>query len=548
MSIFLLLVLLPLCSGFGTLCDQYDPAAPIDFSPLLGKQSRPEPNLKVAWVGDIGPNDLVLNLVRQQSPDFLVIAGDFDYGNNPVSFHNRLDTVFGPTFPIFGAIGNHDTRAWTGAQGYGPLFRARMERSGALSSCVWVNNASESPGSNTVCNYKGITFILSGIATRGTNHVDFVDSAFRNVPAMWRHVCWHKNQKNMQLGTKNDETGYAIYEISRVHGAVAITGHEHSYCRSRNMARYSASPLVADLNRDLRLRDGQNYLIVTGLGGQSIRAWTPPLQDNPWWASAWASNNGVQRSTTICTYNVNGNPRQADCIQIDVNGRTYDSWTMYTEHPEFQASTSTFDEAVDCIQPFLELPVSESNDDASVILGANAQDSNSKEVSVLLRVPEEKVLTVGGASNQGVLLSFDVYQVQSSTSAAGCPHGLLRERAILESHLQMKGTQGLGATSILIRGVVGETHGGQGLETLLLSSNSVLWSLEDDGVDWEDGEIWNSPDVSKIVAELLPTLQGPRFTFLLTPVHGAPRAFMSIDGDRCNTPHLTIQLASGSSC
>jgi hypothetical protein len=44
---------------------------------------------------------------------------------------------------------------------------------------------------------------------------------------------------------------------------------------------------------------------------------------------------------------------------------------------------------------------SESNDDASVILGANAQDSNSKEVSVLLRVPEEKVLTVGGASNQG---------------------------------------------------------------------------------------------------------------------------------------------------
>ncbi len=36
---------------------------------------------------------------------------------------------------------------------------------GALSSCVWVNNASESPGSNTVCNYK-VRAALKGVFFR----------------------------------------------------------------------------------------------------------------------------------------------------------------------------------------------------------------------------------------------------------------------------------------------------------------------------------------------------------------------------------------------
>ena len=59
------------------------------------------------------------------------------------------------------------------------------------------------------------------------------------------------------------------------------------------------------------------------------------------------------------------------------------------------------------------------------------------------------------------------------------------------SYFQMKGTQGSGATSILIRGVVNEKRDGRSAETLELSSSSVLWNLEDGEVNWEEGEVRN---------------------------------------------------------
>ena len=53
----------------------------------------------------------------------------------------------------------------------------------------------------------------------------------------------------------------------------------------------------------------------------------------------------------------------------------------------------------------------------------------------------------------------------------------------------MKGTEGAGPTTILIRGVLNEKQDGNTVEQLELTTSSAMWTLEDGEVDWEAGEV-----------------------------------------------------------
>src|SRR5213076_3091200 len=46
---------------------------------------------------------------------------------------------------------------------------------------------------------------------------------------------WHKNQQAMQVGDKDDEMGWRVYETCKDHGAIIATAHEHSYHRTRTL-------------------------------------------------------------------------------------------------------------------------------------------------------------------------------------------------------------------------------------------------------------------------------------------------------------------------
>lgn len=143
------------------------------------------------------------------------------------------------------------------------------------------------------CIYSNILFVVSGIGTIGLGHAEFIDETLTkhsNIP--WKFCIWHKNQRLLQTGDKLDETGYEVYEVCRKHGAIVFTSHEHSYERTHLLSSFENQTIVST-SEILDVRPGHSFSVVSGLGGQSIRPWVDSLNQNPWWASTAALDNGA---------------------------------------------------------------------------------------------------------------------------------------------------------------------------------------------------------------------------------------------------------------
>ena len=54
--------------------------------------------------------------------------------------------------------------------------------------------------------------------------------------SIWRISHWHKLMQLMQVGDKDDDVGWGVYEESRRAGAIIATAHEHSYGRTYELA------------------------------------------------------------------------------------------------------------------------------------------------------------------------------------------------------------------------------------------------------------------------------------------------------------------------
>ena len=169
----------------------------------------------------------------------------------------------------------------------------------------------------------------------------------------WNFACWHKNQRDYQTGDKFDETGYEIYETARRHGAMILTAHQHLYARSKlmdNFEHHQISPENMKNDQDIEsfkrkkkkhrkknpkqppssntlyLKSGSSFVVVSGLGGHSIRSWQDGLENNPWWAANAALNNGVNYGALLCTFYIDNNPRLAHCEFKDIDGTIWDSF------------------------------------------------------------------------------------------------------------------------------------------------------------------------------------------------------------------------------
>ena len=206
-------------------------------------------NFKIAFIGDQGINDsakAVLELIRDEKTNMVLHQGDFDYESDPDAWIDQIDTILGPDFPYFASVGNVDVPAWkgwggwngwrgwggwNGWGGYQSKLESRLNRiEGA--SCTG------DLGVNSVCTYKGIFFLLSGIGTLGFDHIDYMQKELQRLNAKWKICSWHKNQRLMQVGAMNDEVGWRAYEECRLAGAFVATGHEHSYSRTHLMSSF----------------------------------------------------------------------------------------------------------------------------------------------------------------------------------------------------------------------------------------------------------------------------------------------------------------------
>ena len=131
----------------------------------------------------------------------------------------------------------------------------------------------------------------------------------------------------MQLGTKRDEVGWGVYEACREGGAIIANGHEHSYARTHLMKSFRRLS-VASRSSTLRVKKGESFLIVSGLGGRSIR---DQDRDGHWWAAVYTSDQGANFGALFCTFAVDGEPNRARCYFKDIDGRVADRFVIISD-------------------------------------------------------------------------------------------------------------------------------------------------------------------------------------------------------------------------
>ncbi len=305
-------------------------------------------NLLVAFIGDQGNGssaDAVLNLIKNEGASAVVHNGDFDYASNPSAYENRVTGILGANYPYFAVIGNHDAPAWDGASGYGAKIAARIAR-------VPEMQCTGTPGVQANCYFRGLHLVQSCVGTSeytgksctkdSATQVAFLRDSLATDNHVWAVCSWHKNQNDMQVGTKGDEAGWNAYKECQAGGAIISTGHEHSYSRTltlTNLGNAANGHGAVGAYDTTELGPNKTFVFVSGLGGNSVRAYDSGYHNNDtWWSSYYASNawlkNGVQQSGTgthgalFIRFNVDGNPKKASAYFKDINGRSVDTFTI----------------------------------------------------------------------------------------------------------------------------------------------------------------------------------------------------------------------------
>jgi len=291
-------------------------------------------NFKVALIGDQGmnPNSVaVLNLIRAEGAQAVIHQGDLGYTSDTAAWEAQINSVLGSSFPYFASIGNADDADWVGPLGYQPLFINRMNRLGI----TWSGEL----GIRASFHYKGIFIVQAapGIPAFDTGTMDvYIRDQLAADNSIWSVCSWHKDMKLMQAGGKSDETGWGVYEESRMGGAIIATGHEHSYSRTHLLSS-TINQTVASTSNSLTLTKGNTFVFVSGLAGDSVRV---QKLGGPWWASIYTSTclGGDPVCKPNATYgalfgifNVDGQANKAFFYFKDVNGLVVDSFTVISD-------------------------------------------------------------------------------------------------------------------------------------------------------------------------------------------------------------------------
>jgi predicted phosphodiesterase len=285
-------------------------------------------NFKVAFFGDqgIGSDSLaVLQLVLAEGADAIVHLGDFDYGDDPAAWQQQIEDVLPPCFPYFAVAGNHDESEF-------PEYQSVIANQLVCAGVSWHGEA----GQQFSFTYQGIYFVLTTPGLLGSGDAEYVAARLDSPAAQaaaWRISGWHFLMRNLQIGGKSDESGWPVYENSRLGGAIIATGHEHSYERT-NLLSDMSDQVVA--GQDLVISEGKTFAFVSGLGGESIRdqerclPTTPPYGCNGTWASIYADQQGANYGALFLEFNYEGDPCLARGYFKDIDGNVPDQFFVRT--------------------------------------------------------------------------------------------------------------------------------------------------------------------------------------------------------------------------
>lgn len=285
-------------------------------------------HFKIAIIGDQGlgvPSEKVLKLIKDEDAQAVLHVGDFDYEDNPGAWDGQINNILGADFPYFAVIGNHDLKRWKGSDGYQELIKKRFKRL----EITWSGDL----GVQSSFMYRGIFFVLVAPGVAGSGHATFIRDQLAKDHSIWRIAGWHKNMHLMQTGRKKDDPGWEVYEEARNGGAIIATGHEHAYSRTYLLSNI-VTQAVANTSNNFDISKGKTFVLVSGLGGQSIR---PQLRGGDWWATVYARNclhldNACKPNANFGAlfgvFNVDGKSNKGEFYFKDIDGRVIDRFTV----------------------------------------------------------------------------------------------------------------------------------------------------------------------------------------------------------------------------
>ena len=259
---------------------------------------------------------------------------------------------------------------------------------------------------------------------------------------------------------------------------------------------------IASTDNDVTTGPGQSFVVVSGIGGHGIRGWVDNLNENPWWASCAASDNGVSDGALYCTFNYNGDPRMWDTFYIysnntDASGNA----TATVQLPARKAGTKDLH----------EVAIARSADDVHIDLATGLATADAAH------------LLLGGGDGR----------IQTRLTFEGVP--VAQAHAMGEVHLQVLGAARLSSSStpaMVIRAALPQG----------LTAAAVVWDKDEEDFDLHTQ--WTSPDLQPLLAELA-SVAGATTTTVTLVIEGGGAAVMAVyafDHDACLAPTLTYEL------
>jgi len=288
---------------------------------LLSFSSVAHSGTKVAFTGDQGTNEnarAVLTMIGNEGVDLLMIQGDLGYDDNSAAqWEANLNDTLGENFPVLTTVGNHENFEWMIYQQY---IKRRIDRVGKLS-------CSGNPGVKAHCQFDNIEVVqvspgiheVAGVPAEDS-YPEYISDKFSSASNKWRICSWHKNMNAMQVGGKNNSTGWGVYESCLNAGAIVGQAHSHTYARTYLMSSFE-NQAVAHRNSDMTLESGKSFMFVSGLGGRSVRE---QKRGGDWWASIYTATQGATHGALICDFEQN----TARCYFKAIDGSVPDQFTL----------------------------------------------------------------------------------------------------------------------------------------------------------------------------------------------------------------------------
>jgi serine protease len=274
---------------------------------------------KIAFIGDTGAGgnfQSVLNLIKAEGAELTIVAGDTSYSSSrDDDWDAMVRNTLGNSDPALVVAGNHDygDSNFSNVRSFG---QSRLNRQSAV-------QCSGDYAEKMNCNYKNVHFVMSAIGASGSqsSHESFISNSLNNIPdGAWRICAWHKNQRDMQVGGKTDETGWTAYETCRQQGAIITTGHEHSYSRTHLLSDMS-SQTIASKSSTMTVEEGKTIAFVSGLGGVGIR---DQERGGDHWAKIYTSSQGARYGAMFGTFYED----RAEFYFKNINGQIIDQFTV----------------------------------------------------------------------------------------------------------------------------------------------------------------------------------------------------------------------------